>query len=352
MRLFFLPIAIALAVVAGTTIMFGWQLGFITAMLAVMEISLSFDNAVVNAAVLRNMDEKWQRRFLTYGLIIAVSGMRLLLPIIIVSCAAGLGLIETARMALDSQDLFAHYIQSAHIQIDSFGGMFLGMVFLGFLFDAEKDTHWLKFVERYTSKLGGEAIFEVFVALAVLLELQHFLNTEQSLESMLGGLIGLTLFLGVELACDLGFKEGSAAMVRSGIVGFLYLEALDASFSFDGVIGAFAVSHNLIIIMAGLGVGACFIRNLTVFLVRQGVLENYIYLEHGAHWSIGALAAIMLISALHPVPEVVAGLIGVGFIGAAFLSSLLERSRQNSNMNELTQISQKLGFYDDYREDE
>ena len=104
---------------------------------------------------------------------------------------------------------------------------------------------------------------------------------------------------------------------------FLYLEVLDASFSFDGVIGAFAITQDIFIIAVGLGVGAMYIRSLTVYLVRKGTLSEYVYLEHGAHWAIGALAAILLVSIKYEVPEVVTGLIGVGFIGAAFCSSLI-----------------------------
>ena len=93
---------------------------------------------------------------------------------------------------------------------------------------------------------------------------------------------------------------------------------LDASFSFDGVVGAFAITSDPIIIAIGLGVGAMFIRSLTVYLVRKGTLSEYVYLEHGALWAIGALAVLLLITIKYDVPEVVTGLIGVGFIGAAF----------------------------------
>jgi hypothetical protein len=110
---------------------------------------------------------------------------------------------------------------------------------------------------------------------------------------------------------------------RAAFFLFLYLEALDASFSFDGVIGAFAITQDIFIIATGLGVGAMYIRSITVYLVRKGTLSDYVYLEHGAHWAIGALAVILLVTIKHEVPEVVTGLVGVGFIGAAFISSLI-----------------------------
>ena len=100
---------------------------------------------------------------------------------------------------------------------------------------------------------------------------------------------------------------------------------LDASFSFDGVIGAFAVTADPVIIGLGLGVGAMFIRSITVYLVRRRTLEQYVYLEHGAMWAIGALAAVLLVTIAHEVPEIVTGALGVGFIAAAVICSVAAR---------------------------
>ena len=112
---------------------------------------------------------------------------------------------------------------------------------------------------------------------------------------------------------------------------FLYLELLDASFSFDGVIGAFAITSDPIIIAIGLGVGAMYVRSLTIYLVNKGTLANYVYLEHGAHWAIGALAVLLLVTIGHHIPEVVTGLIGVGFIAAAFYWSVRENRRKSAS---------------------
>jgi hypothetical protein len=114
---------------------------------------------------------------------------------------------------------------------------------------------------------------------------------------------------------------------------FLYLEVLDASFSFDGVIGAFAISTDPIVIALGLGIGAMYIRSLTVFLVRKGTLHEYVYLEHGAHWAIGALAVCMLISIAQHVPEWITGGLGAGLIIAAFVSSVV-RNRNADDAEE------------------
>jgi hypothetical protein len=111
-------------------------------------------------------------------------------------------------------------------------------------------------------------------------------------------------------------------------MSFLYLEVLDASFSFDGVIGAFAITQDVVIIMLGLAIGAMFVRSLTVYLVRQGTLDEYVFLEHGAHYAIGSLAAIMLASMSHHIPEIVTGLIGALFIGLSVYSSILYKRDQ------------------------
>jgi hypothetical protein len=111
-------------------------------------------------------------------------------------------------------------------------------------------------------------------------------------------------------------------IVQSGAASFLYLEVLDASFSFDGVIGAFALSNNLFIIGIGLGVGAMFVRSLTIMLVERETLASYRYLEHGAFYAIIALAIMMFLSTVIHIPEVVTGLIGAGLIVTAFVDSI------------------------------
>ena len=123
-------------------------------------------------------------------------------------------------------------------------------------------------------------------------------------------------------------KGAKAVVGKAAFFLFLYLEVLDASFSFDGVIGAFAVSNNVVIIAAGLGIGALFIRSLTVYLVKKGTLAEYVYLEHGAHYAIGALAVMLLVSIGTEISDYVTGLTGVFFIAVAFLSSVLKNRKE------------------------
>ncbi|HIO95776.1 MAG TPA: DUF475 domain-containing protein [Campylobacterales bacterium] len=101
------------------------------------------------------------------------------------------------------------------------------------------------------------------------------------------------------------------------MMGFLYLEVLDASFSFDGVIGAFALSGDIFIIMIGLGIGAMFVRSLTLYMLEKKTLTEYRYLEHGAHYAILALAVIMLSKIFIHINEVIVGTVGISFIAVA-----------------------------------
>jgi uncharacterized protein len=302
----------------------------IAAILSVLEISLSFDNAVVNASVLKGMEAKWQIRFLTWGILIAVFGMRLLFPVAIVAVVADIGMFEVARMALNDPDTYSLHLQASHIQISAFGGMFLLLVALTFLLDEGKELHWLGVAEEKLAGIGKLESIEIVIALAVLWIVQSFLAPEERLGAVLAGISGIMLFVLVGSASALFEEEEVGEAVgrtakHTGITGFLYLEVLDASFSFDGVIGAFAITKDVIIIMLGLAIGAMFVRSITVFLVRKGTLDEYVFLEHGAHYAIGALAIIMLVSTKVHIPEVVTGLIGAAFIGLALLSSIQYR---------------------------
>ncbi|CDO91153.1 putative integral membrane protein [Mycobacterium triplex] len=120
------------------------------------------------------------------------------------------------------------------------------------------------------------------------------------------------------------------AVSKAGLTLFLYLEVLDAAFSFDGVTGAFAITSDPIVIALGLGlIGSMFVRSITIYLVQQQTLDRYVYLEHGAHWAIGALSLIMLVSIeqRYQIPELITASVGIVFIGAAFGWSLLRNRR-------------------------
>lgn len=304
----------------------------IALILSVLEISLSFDNAVVNASILKRMNEQWQRYFLTWGILIAVVGMRLIFPILIVQLATNLGFIEVADMAIHDPATYAKHLTGAHVQIAAFGGMFLLMVFFGFLFDNERELVWLGYFEKKFSSFGKLESVEIICSLLILLGMQQLLDPSERLTALYSGIAGVVLFVIVDSMAALfeDEEEGetvSDAIKRGSMMSFIYLEILDASFSFDGVIGAFAITQDVVTIMLGLAVGALFVRSLTVYLVHQGTLDQYVFLEHGAHYAIGSLAAIMLVSMEHEVPEVVTGLVGAVFITLSVLSSVIYKRK-------------------------
>jgi len=297
----------------------------IAALLSLMEITLSFDNAVVNALILKDMGEKWQRRFLTWGILVAVFGMRLLFPLVIVAIATSLSLWKVGEMALYDSASYSQHVMDSHVAISSFGGMFLLMVFLHYFFNASKELHWIRSVEEKLVKLGNVESVEIIVALGVLLGFQWMLPESERLDALMAGVVGVVIYVLVNSLTSLMSADSKAVgkvVAHTGFMGFVYLQILDASFSLDGVIGALAMSKDIVIIMLGLGIGAFFVRSMTVYMVRKGTLDEFVYLEHGAHYGIGALAAIMLISMTVHVSEVITGLIGAGFIGFALISSI------------------------------
>jgi hypothetical protein len=297
---------------------------FIVAVLAILEVSLSFDNAVVNASVLKTMTPLWRHRFITWGIAIAVFGMRIVFPLVIVAIIARIDPIAALVMAASHPDQYSRVLISAHVTVSAFGGAFLAMVGLKHFFNQEKDVHWIAVIERPLTRLGRIEAVELGLVLLLLYFVSTQLVAREQVEFLVAGLFGLVTYIAVDGVSALLNVETALTKeaARSGVASFLYLEVLDASFSFDGVIGAFALSNNLFIIAIGLGVGAMFVRSLTILLVERETLSSYRYLEHGAFYAIIALAVMMFVNAVKHVPEVVTGLIGGAFIVAAFLDSL------------------------------
>ncbi|AZB54785.1 DUF475 domain-containing protein [Cereibacter sphaeroides] len=297
---------------------------FICCVLAVLEISLSFDNAIVNANKLKTMTPEWQHRFLTWGIIIAVFGMRIIFPLLIVVIAAHLGPWEALKLAATQPAEYSRIMHEAHTPIAAFGGTFLMMVGLTYFFDQEKDIHWVRWIEEQASRYSSIRGVEVAVVLCAVLGFSRLLEGAEQQIFINSALYGLLTFLLVEVLG--GFldhrQEALDAAAKGGFGAFLYLEVLDASFSFDGVIGAFALSQNLFVIAIGLGIGAMYVRSMTIMLVERGTLAQYRYLEHGAFYAILILSVIMYVQTLTHIPEVITGLGGAGLIGISLWSSI------------------------------
>lgn len=305
---------------------------FLTAIiLAVVEVSLSFDNAVVNAGVLRNWNSFWRTVFLTVGILVAVFGMRLLFPLLIVSFSTGLSLPESWNLALADPDRYAEILRENHHRTAAFGGVFLFLVFLNYFIDHEKEVHWIAWLERRLGWLGRVDSAAVTITILALIAAASASGAKEG-EMMVAGAYGIVTYLGVSAVARLLESEESDPAVGKmltggGVAGFLYLELLDASFSFDGVIGAFAITDDIVLIMIGLGIGAMFVRSLTVYMVEHGTLDEYVYLEHGAHYAIGLLGGIMLISATVHIPEIVIGILSTAAILLAMRDSIRARDR-------------------------
>ena len=319
----------------------GWAALITCVILGILEISLSFDNAVLNASILRKMSPFWQKMFLTVGIIIAVFGMRLIFPLLIVTIAAHLNPIDALQLALADGDpetpgTYGYILTEAHPYIAAFGGMFLILLFFDFVL-ADREIRWIRRVETVLSKMKHVKAVSVLFALAGLLIATQPLETNVQLDTLVAGILGIILYIFIKGAGDIfqhysEKKVGKLAVAagKAGFFSFLYLEVLDATLSFDGAIGAFAITPDPIIIALGLGViGAMAVRSLTVFMVRKGTLDEFIYLEHGAHWAIGALAVILLVSITVHVNELITGTIGIIFIGAALYTSILHRKKHS-----------------------
>jgi uncharacterized protein len=306
----------------------------ITGVLGILEVSLSFDNAVINAKKLTTMDPTWRRRYLVWGMAISVGFMRLLFPLLIVAVIAKVSPWAAATLAINSPKEYASILTSAHHEVAAFGGAFLMMVFLKYFVDQHKDEHWFHVIEAPLTRMGKLEGMEIALTLGALLVSSSFMHdTKHQAEFLFAGACGVVLYLlvgGFSSLFDEEEGSGSAntAAAKSGLATFLYLEVQDASFSFDGVIGAFALSNNLFIITIGLAIGALFVRSFTLMLVDKGTLAAYRYLEHGAFWAVGTLATIMMVSVHVEIPEAVTGLIGAGLIVAALVSSIRANKRE------------------------
>lgn len=309
------------------------QFAIIGAVLAVLEISLSFDNAVVNANKLKDMTPVWRQRFLTWGILIAVFGMRIVFPLLVVVVAANIGPIAAIKLAATDPAGYAEIIDGAHLSIAAFGGTFLFMVALSFFVDEEKDVHWFGAVEKLLAGAGGVEGLKIAIGVAAMLGFAVFLPTQEMMATfLLAGVFGLLVFLLVEALGHVLDKadETLGMAARGGLGAFLYLEVIDASFSFDGVIGAFALTQNLFLIAIGLGIGAMYVRSMTIMLVEKNTLAAFRYLEHGAFWSILILSLVMFAQSFVYISEIFTGLFGAFLIGTALLSSILWNRRNPS----------------------
>lgn len=343
LRIFAISSILTIALAGLVTYFDGLAGLWIFAILVVLEVTFSFDNAVVNSKVLATMSPMWQKIFLTVGIFIAVFVVRFLLPIVIVMMAGGIGFGEVIDLALNKPDEYSEILHHAAPMIDAFGGAFLLMIGLHYFIDNQKRIHWLKHIEGPLSWIGKIQGVKLGIMLLVATILYFTVDESRQTTVVIASLLGILLHVGLGALGSMFEKKAEAATANqpgkkvvqhvgmAAFMSFVYLEVLDASFSLDGVIGAFAITTSVLLIIAGLGAGAVWVRSLTVYLLRAGTLAKYRYLEHGAHWAIFALGLMMLIKLYHvEPPEWFTGSLGMVFIVTAIVSSVVEQRLQKT----------------------
>jgi hypothetical protein len=324
LRFFSVSGAITVAAILVALFSLGFSAAVTVTILIAIEIAFSFDNAIINAKILERLSVFWQRLFLTVGMVVAIVGMRFVFPIVIVMVTADLSWNAVLDDALHHPHVYGEHLAEAHASISAFGGSFLLLLTLYFLLDDARKELWLTKIERPLQRIGGTVWLPPLITAAVVGIIAYFAG-EHSSEVLRAGLFGVVSYTAMKLLIDgLGKLAPKAQKVYTGwpaFLAFMYLQLLDASFSFDGVLGAFAITDKVLLIALGLGVGAIWVRSLTVYLVRHGTLSNYKYLEHGAHYAILVLALALLSSIFFEVPDALTGVVGLGVIGASFLAS-------------------------------
>jgi hypothetical protein len=335
-RVFGFAHAVALAALAGGFVVGGTQGLIVVALLGVLEIAVSFDNAIVNATVLARMDRYWQRMFMTVGVLIAAIGMRLLLPLIIVAIGAQLTPWRAVDLAYSDPTRYHDLLLAAQPGIAAYGGIFLLMIAIAF-FREEREVHWWPLVERRLPALLDHRGAPQLIALLFTATAGATVPAPMREKVVLGCVFGLLCHQGIKLLSDRVADRADAdgasrprptVQGRAALLLFIYLELLDATFSMDSVMGGFSVTVNIALITLGLAIGAGYIRALTIYVVRRGTLEQYRYLEHGAYYSIALLSMLLLWEIWRDVPDWITACTGAVVITSAWLTSIWAAKRQ------------------------
>jgi hypothetical protein len=287
--------------------------------LAVFEIVSSIDNAVINAEILDTMSPKGRRWFMLWGFLFAVFMVRGLLPwAIIWGTNPTLGPIGAFLATFSSDPLVAESIARSAPLLLAGGGIFLVFLFLHWLFLEPKEIGL--YHERFFLKQG----VWFYGVSAVILSVVVWYGLKLNPIMAFGAVIGSTAFFLMH-----GFKENAERAEadlkkgdskRSDLSKIFYLEIIDASFSIDGVLGAFAFTFSVPYILIGNGIGAFILRKLTVRNIDT--IKKYIFLKNGAMYAIGALSVIMVLGAFgHKIPEWVSPAVMLLIVGFFFIKS-------------------------------
>ncbi len=336
-RIFGFSAITTLLIVAAVFFNLGAEALLTTIILVLIEITFSFENSIINAKVLERMSKFWQNIFLTIGIVIAIFGMRIVFPIAIVAISAHLPWRTVLDLALNNPEQYALHLDAAAPVITSFGGAFLLMLSTSFFLDRKKGVHWFGYIERPMKQIGYQWVPYVvsISAIAVIASLPVNKHPQETLTAGIIGILTYTVVHGLSQVFSRMQAKRSNVAVQTGaaaFMSFLYLEMLDASFSLDGVIGAFAITNQVILIAAGLGIGAIWVRSMTIFMVRRGTLNSYRFIEHGAFYTVSILSGVLLLESIVHIPEAVAGVIGICLIGSSIVASTRAVARQHKKI--------------------
>jgi len=296
-----------------------WSIILTVLGLCLFEIISSIDNAIINADVLATMGKRARRWFLFYGILFAVFIVRGFLPLLIVWVLnPGFSLVQVFTAAFSGDASISKSIQSTAPILFMGGGIFLVMLFLHWIFLEEKN--YGLHIERKVEQMG----VWFYAVAAIMLTVVVWYSMQQSSYLAFGAVVGSTAFFITH-----GFKQnaesqeaklvsGSSAM--SDISKILYLEIIDMTFSIDGVLGAFAFTLVIPIILAGNGIGAFVVRQITVSNVDK--IKRYLYLKNGAMYSIFVLGIVMMIDGFgHHIPEWLSPVSTITIVAFFFIKS-------------------------------
>jgi hypothetical protein len=290
----------------------------IIAGLCLFETITSIDNAIINAEVLSTMSQKARRWFLVWGLLFAVFVIRGVLPWLIVWMSnPSLGPVGALTATFSSDPAVVSAIEQSAPVLLIGGGTFL--IFLFF--------HWL-FLEEKAFGIRGERYIATkgvwfFAVASILLAAIVWLALGKNPMMAFGTVIGSTAFFIVH-----GFRQNAEEQERKMISGdisdiskIFYLEIIDATFSIDGVLGAFAFTMAVPLIIVGNGIGALIVREITVRNVDS--IKKYRYLKNGAMYSIFCLGIIMILDSFGlGIPAFVSPIITFGVVGFFLFKSI------------------------------
>ena len=259
-----------------------------------LEIILSFDNAVLNTRILQKMSVFWRKAFLFIGIFISVFLVRLFLPIFLVSASGSLTILDSISLIVNNTNEFQSIINNNYYLMSSFGGSFLIIVSLNFIFTCM----WPNFFQRYCRVTIFSFVIASFLSLVfIVFYCTVFSYKTYLVHSLFWGLTSSTIL------SELNEKLERASINVLGFTAFLYLELLDASFSIDGLLVSFAITQDVLVALVGISIGALYVRSLTIFMLEKDMTYRSSLIEKSVYLSVGFLGLSMWVKNFIDLPD-------------------------------------------------